>query len=650
MKQFLITLFAIAITANSFAQAIKYRTFDFDSKRPLTELTEEEKKEKVLIINETKAIELAETPTGDIDAYLFFHRIIRINSEEKIQSYNRIYLPINNADNLLSLKACTFNKSGKTSELYKGDMKQVQEDDGNYLILALDGLEVGSEIEFYYIIRINANSFFTHRLSNVCFTREHVYEFISPEKLVFETKSYNGMPELVDTTYNDKTYKTFTLKNLQAQEDERYAANEAYCPRIEVKLSYNYYSRGNTKVMTFTDAAKSYYKILHDLTKDDIKVMEKIYDKAKLKKISGEEAKIRALENYMKSNFNGIESANISMTEGLKNNVFTYFQMLGIYAWVCEKENIEYELVFTSQKDEAEFDPTFESWNYLKEELIYFPTTNKYLSPSSVLYRYGMIMAGCMNQKGLFVKTISIGDTKSALNSLKFIEPSNFDKNVDNIDAEVSFAPEMDIVNIKLTRTLDGYPAANLRPIYHYVNEEKRTELVEEHLKLGIKDAVARNIVVKNSDINTDEVYKPFITTADVEVASMLETTGNDYLFKLGLCIGPQAELYQETKRRLPGYMPYPHSFVRKLIVNIPQGYEVKGLDEINMNVLLNNGDKKLAGFVSSYKLENGKLIVDVNEYYNQQEYPLEMFEQFRKVINAAADFNKLTIVLSKKK
>jgi hypothetical protein len=55
-------------------------------------------------------------------------------------------------------------------------------------------------------------------------------------------------------------------------------------------------------------------------------------------------------------------------------------------------------------------------------------------------------------------------------------------------------------------------------------------------------------------------------------------------------------------------------------------------------------------GFVSSYKLEGSQLVITVNEYYKYVSYPLGRFEDFRKVINASADFNKITLILEKKK
>ena len=53
--------------------------------------------------------------------------------------------------------------------------------------------------------------------------------------------------------------------------------------------------------------------------------------------------------------------------------------------------------------------------------------------------------------------------------------------------------------------------------------------------------------------------------------------------------------------------------------------------------------------FHSEYKIEGNKIIITINEFYSQIHYPLSQFEQYRSVVNAAADFNKVAILLQKK-
>jgi hypothetical protein len=54
-------------------------------------------------------------------------------------------------------------------------------------------------------------------------------------------------------------------------------------------------------------------------------------------------------------------------------------------------------------------------------------------------------------------------------------------------------------------------------------------------------------------------------------------------------------------------------------------------------------------GFNSSYQAEGNIVKINILEEYRRTNYPLSQFEDFKKVINAAADFNKVTLVLEKK-
>ena len=48
-------------------------------------------------------------------------------------------------------------------------------------------------------------------------------------------------------------------------------------------------------------------------------------------------------------------------------------------------------------------------------------------------------------------------------------------------------------------------------------------------------------------------------------------------------------------------------------------------------------------------KVTGNVLDIEVTETYHEILYPLSQFETFKKVINAAADFNKVVLVLEKK-
>jgi len=87
----------------------------------------------------------------------------------------------------------------------------------------------------------------------------------------------------------------------------------------------------------------------------------------------------------------------------------------------------------------------------------------------------------------------------------------------------------------------------------------------------------------------------------------------------------------------------------RTIKITIPAGYSVKNLNDLNMDISFKKDGVVTMGFVSKYTLNGNVLDVIINETYHGVNYPLEQFEDFKKVINAAADFNKVVLVLEKK-
>ena len=94
--------------------------------------------------------------------------------------------------------------------------------------------------------------------------------------------------------------------------------------------------------------------------------------------------------------------------------------------------------------------------------------------------------------------------------------------------------------------------------------------------------------------------------------------------------------------------LEYPNQQLRSIYVTIPKGYRLNGLEGLNIDKALTEKGQRACQFVSSYKLTNDTLIITVDEYYTTTFYPKERYEEFRQVVNAAADFNKLQLVFEK--
>jgi hypothetical protein len=154
---------------------------------------------------------------------------------------------------------------------------------------------------------------------------------------------------------------------------------------------------------------------------------------------------------------------------------------------------------------------------------------------------------------------------------------------------------------------------------------------------------------VENQDFESYNENKPFILSAVVKASELMERAGNKLIIKIGDIIGPQVEMYQEKPRQFPMEIDYPHVLERHIRFTIPEGYGIKNPDDIKISHVVTENGQNTVGFTSSYTIEGNTLSIHIMEEYRKTTYPLSQFDEFRKVINAAADFNKVVLVLEKK-
>jgi hypothetical protein len=95
--------------------------------------------------------------------------------------------------------------------------------------------------------------------------------------------------------------------------------------------------------------------------------------------------------------------------------------------------------------------------------------------------------------------------------------------------------------------------------------------------------------------------------------------------------------------------MDFPHVEERKIEFVIPTGYTISNPNDLKISQTYKDNGELTMGFVSDYEIKGNVLSVHIVEQYRQIYYPISQFEQFRKIINASSDFNKVVLVLEKK-
>lgn len=653
MKKLIILLLFNNLLLN--AQEPFYKTYKWNENQNFQNF-EVDQNEDIISFKDKSVREFYYSESSSLIEVYLVHRILWLNSDDRIEQYNKIYLPYDSNSELLDSKARVITSSGVINELDKFKILTAKDEETNktYKYFALEGIDKGSFIEYYYIIQQKPAYNGTKVILQSSFNMKNVeFDLYSPKNLIFDFKSYNGLNEVKrDTLEKDKLHwglKTAIIEKLEKEEQSPYEASKKY---LIYKLDKNTYNN-TANLSSYNITAKSFYKFLFiELSKDEEESIKNIIDKSGLYKIDGDENIIRKLENYLKSNFfvSEIRSPEFEdITTVVKNKTANEVGLIKIYIATLEKFNIKTEVVLTSDRFQTKFDNKFEANNFLTDYLLYFPSIDKFTSPSEINSRIGLPPFELTDNYGLFIKELKVGNFKSGIGKIKFIKATTEKESSDNMIINISFDKDDITLNkIFLERTMEGYYASYLQPYTKLVTNERLDEIYIEVIK-SINEGL--NIINKSVTNDSPELFgvKPLKINAEMTSNVFVDKAGSKYLFKLGELIGPQIEMYQETERVLPIESDFNRLYKRIITVNIPEGYEFKNLGDINIHHFFDKDKNRILEFHSYYKLENDKLIVYADEYYKLNQIETEVFEKYRSVINAAADFNKIVLMLESK-
>ncbi|MGC4101613.1 DUF3857 domain-containing protein [Ferruginibacter sp.] len=581
-------------------------------------------------------------------------KLVKVMDDKGVEMFNKIYLPVYNGSELIEVKARTILPSGKIVNLPAEKILDVEEEGRAYKKFALEGVEKGSEIEYYYQVK-RPSSFFGLEIFQSSTTPYEEADFIlvTPDYLSFTVKGYNGFSVSRDTVIGAKRVTTATCKDILAIDDEKYGNKDAHAKNVQYKFSYNLSKDKNVRVFTWNELAKNVYNGYTSYTDKEAKAVEGFLKQVNIPATASEEQKIITLEDYIKTNINsdkeGIGEDADKIEKIVKTKVSSNDGLNKLFIICMDKLGINWQIVFPSKRDDIPLDEELENYRLIDEMLFYFPSTGHFLEPVNSSYRYPYFNPFWANTKGLFLQGTTIGNFKTALASFNDIPIQPIEESAHNMEVSLKFNSDMDSLELHSKQILLGYGATIYRPAYNFIAKDKLEDLSKDIIKSVAKSDNIKNIKVQNTAFTDGFYKKPLTIEADIVSADLLEIAGKRILVKLGEVIGPQEQMYQEKARQLPISMQYPHVLDRDITFTIPAGYQVKNLNDLAMNITDKEMGKETMGFVSTYKIEGNDLKIKVHEFYSVTDYPISMFDEFKKIINASADFNKVVLVLEKK-
>jgi hypothetical protein len=650
-KFFTLGLFISLFNFHAYSQDLEYKNYDWEDVK-LPELTPSEKELPEIVIKEKKAVEYTYDLQGNLVQYVLFHKITRVNSDKAIERNNKIYVRSDRASEYVTHKARVISPAGKVKELTYADIKESEDEEtkAKYRYFALSGLEMGSQIEYLYLMRVNLNYTGTREVvQDEIPVKQYEFSLLAPSNLLFKFKSYNKLPEIErDTTREDKNVYSIKIKGVPGVTKEEYSAYVASLQQFIYKLNGNK-ATGKNDIISYGPVSESIFKEYCITDKAVEKKVKKLISNINLKFVPEEEEKIRTIEHYIKTNFVVLESGNVSsaLDKVISSRVATEKGIVKLYAAIFNQLNIDYQIVLTSNRKKLKFDNEFQSFNFLEEFVFYFPEINKFLSPTNIFACVGFIPSGLTNNYGLFIKKVGLNDYSTGVGKIKFIDPVPYDKSYCNHLVKVDFKEDISKPLINVENQYGGYYAQYYQPYYTYLKDDQKKKLTESIMENYMKDIDIKEVKVENEGKDYFGI-KPFIVRSVFTSDNLVEKAGEKYLFKVGELIGVQHEMYEEQQRKLDVDTDFNKVYKRTIEFEVPEGYKLMNPEILNMDVYMEENGERVATFTSTYKKEGNKYIIEVTEYYKKINLPVSRFQDFRKVINAAADFNKLTLILQK--
>ena len=280
LKKLTKNLIALTILSVSlYAQAqddILNMDYDWDQQIPHILIPDSLNEEPQIYFKKHQIVEYAFEGEDFIQLQVL-HEIFWVNSDEAIDRNNKVYVPMGKGTEVVSTKARVVNPDGKTTMLNEDDVKEITDEDENVsYYYALKGIEIGSFIEYFYVIKTspayNGRRKVAQELSPVF---NYKFELISPEHLVFETISYNGFGDLDEDSFDEE--HQHLVKEIEyipkfVKEDQAY--NFPNRMAVIYKLDENTAS-GTSNIVNYKAVAKNIVASYSVAGKTDVKAHKK---------------------------------------------------------------------------------------------------------------------------------------------------------------------------------------------------------------------------------------------------------------------------------------------------------------------------------------------------------------------------------------
>lgn len=167
----------------------------------------------------------------------------------------------------------------------------------------------------------------------------------------------------------------------------------------------------------------------------------------------------------------------------------------------------------------------------------------------------------------------------------------------------------------------------------------------------SLKELINNSFDVNASDYNYKVVNTARFSSEPLHINDsfqikdqLVRKAGNDYIVEVGKLIGGQVQITEDEKEReLNIYINYAKTFKYEVEIQIPDGYQVVGLEKLQKNVSNATGS-----FISTASIENNILKYTTEKIYAKRKYEKQEWAQMIYWLQAAYDFTQERVLFKK--
>jgi len=654
--KYLLSMFLGCLALGSWAQEDEPFALadDFHWGEPVYESRNSEDTSSIFFLKNKLFYHFAFSKDDDFYQDRLVYKKVYLNTPAGIEDFNKVYIPQQENETLIDFSARSIN-GDKVIELDEDDIQTGEDEESGrtYTYFAIQGLEIGTVVEYYYIIREKPqiNGTIVEYQYDIP-VEEFEWDLVAPAHLEFTAKVYN-LPDSIssDSAYGDRQHLYVHRKDVPAYREESTSSSRDHYGRLIFKLDKNFYN-GKRNLVSYAEFAQRLTKALHqELSRKEEKGLEKLLDQVK-KNALPEMSLGENVDQYIKTHFRYIESAPPALNgiQGiLEARAYSGFGGMLLYKRLLNKAGVKNQVVYTTNRARLKFDSEFEAYPFLNEVLIYLPGEDIFLDYTDMGARNGVINYMLTGNEALFIDEMNLGGNMVATREIRRIPFRDAAFSTDSTWINFTFGPDLRENAVDVTHAATGYTARSFQPLKDVIDKE---EEFKEYAQFYVKYIDNEADIDTFSYRNAGGRYlgrKPFYTMGRLTSRKMVESAGPNLLFKVGELIGPQTEMYYEDSlRRFDIENDYARTYYRTLTFEQPEGYQFEGVEKLNTLMNMEVEGEEKARFESKVRREGNRYTVTVYEYYQGFSYPKEKFTDYARVINAAADFNKITLLLKK--